>query len=202
MKKITQHTSVLFFLVWFQIASCTVADQRFHADKTLTTEEQTEFLNKIIRYAGHLAPNSNHATKFYPDFDSHYMQLATKHKVELFFEDGTSGKQFFLITRPAPSLYERRVAIAGKVKLNNDGVITHYEELFRTWKLSPNELKTKSELLFRKAISGEDLSMYYPENSGDEEYIEFPNQFTSFDTEKRQWITTLFSLSEEIVNSN
>src|SRR5690625_6390117 len=46
-------------------------------------------------------------------------------------------------------------------------------------------------------IDSNDLSIYYPENSGSEEYIEFPNAYTQFDTATRRWVSTLFNPSAD-----
>jgi hypothetical protein len=47
----------------------------------------------------------------------------------------------------------------------------------------------KGQMLFVKMIQGKDLSPYYPQNSGKEEYIEFPDEMVKFDTDKRRWLT-------------
>ncbi len=51
------------------------------------------------------------------------------------------------------------------------------------------ELKTKSKQLFIDFIDGKDLSQFYTKNSKGEFFIEFPDDYTKYDTESRKWIT-------------
>ncbi|MCC5942660.1 MAG: hypothetical protein JJU37_14055 [Balneolaceae bacterium] len=201
MKSKLYITVLLLFLV-ILFASCIKQNIPYNADSIFTESEQKEWVYQVIRYAGHLAPRATHDTKFSSEFDAHYRELAEKHKLNFIYSYPESGEQYFLITRQAPSLYDRRVAIAGMLLLDENGELVHYEEKFRTWKLSPDELMEKSKILFSKLVAGEDLSPFYPENSGDEEYIEFPDQYTSFDVDKREWVTTRYSITSETSSSN
>ena len=60
-----------------------------------------------------------------------------------------------------------------------------------------DELLPKVDLLFGKYLKGYDLSMYYPENSGDEDYIEFPNSESFYVKEDRVWKSTRENVMEE-----
>ncbi|MCC5905401.1 MAG: hypothetical protein JJU13_04300 [Balneolaceae bacterium] len=180
----TQHTSI----------------PKFEADLHLKSEEKYEFLSSIIHYMGKLAPEATYQTRFSEEFDEYYRKLAGNYTLEFYFKPGNGKEIYFLTTIEAPSLYGKRTATAGVVHLD-DGHITFYEEKFRTWKMVPDELSVKSELLFSKLIQGEDLSPYYTKNSGGVEYIEFPNEHTSFDTVERKWVTTLFNPAEVFRNA-
>jgi hypothetical protein len=168
----------------------------YNAANLLTPDEQTEFISAIIRYTGRLAPRATYETRFDPEFDSYYSGQISEYELELVHKGDTDGEIFFLISRSAPSLYSKRTATAGRVLFNAGNEIEEYEEIFRTWKLAPDELIKKSEFLFALMVAGEDLTPYYPEFSGDEEYIEFPNSHTYFDMEERRWTTTLFNPAE------
>jgi hypothetical protein len=87
------------------------------------------------------------------------------------------------------------VAVAGRLKFDDNDSLIHYEEIYRTWKMLPDELEKKNDLLFSMLLKGEDLSPYYNHNSGDEEWIEFPDKNIHFDTNLRKWIG--LSLYEE-----
>jgi len=54
----------------------------------------------------------------------------------------------------------------------------------------------KSMMLFDLMIKGEDLSPYYPQNSGKEEFIELSDERTYFDTEERRW--KLYTVSDPV----
>lgn len=189
--------TVLFIIIFTHLillSSCTRHSDNFIADDIFSEQEQVQLIESIIRFSGHLPPKANHQSKFDPQFDDHYLNLVQRHKLEFIHlaEDGTI---YFLKTRPAASLYNKRVAIAGRVQFKSLVYdlesILFYEEIFRTWKMKEEELLKKSALLFNMMIRQDDLTPYYSENSGDEEYIEFPNRYTHFDNEQRIWVTSL-----------
>jgi hypothetical protein len=151
----------------------------------LSIKEKDKVLQSIIRYMGKLPENINASEKFDTKHDAYYLDIASRHKFELYFID-KEGTHYFLISRPAPSLYEKRVAIGGKLKLNEQGELMEYEEIFRTWKMSKEDLKVKGLLLFDLMVNQKDLSPYYRSNSI-EEYIEFPDEHTYYDKTDRTW---------------
>lgn len=191
--------TVLTVLIFTGFA-CNSSKSSYNAINTFTEEQQTEFIGNIIRFAGHLPPNADHQIKFDTIFDDYYSQIAVRHKLEYILIK-PSGEHLFLMTRPARSLFEKRVSIAGSVIYNDEGEVIHYQEIFRTWKLPSDELMEKSEKLFDKMVKGEDLTAYYPEFSGSEEYIEFPNKTTFFDTEKRIWVSSLYMPHLDFTNT-
>jgi hypothetical protein len=157
----------------------------FSAD-SLTEAEQEEFIYSIIRYAGRLAPQATHETKFEARFDDDYRKIASDFTLH-FIQNSDDQTTYFLISRIAPSLHLKRVATGGELRIEA-GSITFYNEHFRTWRMEELEMMEKSALLFGKMIKNESLALYYPENSGEEEFIEFPNTDVWFDTESRLWV--------------
>ena len=57
--------------------------------------------------------------------------------------------------------------------------------------MTEDELAIKGEFLFDLLVKGKDLSPYFPQNSGKEEYIEFPDEHTYYDTINRVWVSDL-----------
>ena len=55
--------------------------------------------------------------------------------------------------------------------------------------MEEKELKEKTNLLFEKYVNEEDLTPYYTKNSGNDFYIEFPDDNNIYNVEKRQWVT-------------
>lgn len=176
--------------------------ESYRADVHLDEEDARQFVYSIIRYAGPLARGADHETKFDSEFDADYWQIAIDHRLDWFHVNPSDGFTYFGLSRIAPSVHVKRVTIGGR--LTRDEIdpftweITQYEELFRTWRLPEDELMRKSGLLFHAMVTGRDLSPYYPENSGAEEYIEFPNQFTWFDADTRVWVSSLENPVEEL----
>jgi hypothetical protein len=166
----------------------------------LTEEKQKSFLYSIARYHIKLPGKANHKTKFESRFDEEYRMISNKHELIYYFIDQDSQQIYFMTYRIAPSIHVKKVATAGIVSFDENGQIIHYEEKFRTWRLPLDELEKKSTMLFQLMLDQKDLSKYYSHNSGEEEYIEFPDEYTYFDIEKRRWISKLENPREEYYN--
>jgi len=158
---------------------------------------EQDMLGRIIRYTGKLPPKgATHANKFDPKFDEHYENLARQHRIDLYYRDSATLDLYLLVSRIAPSMQVKRVGTGVHLRFEGDS-ITYYNEVFRTWKMPEEELAEKGGLLFSKMVRGEDLTPYYNENSGKEEYIEFPDAQVRFDTLRRVWVSAQGDLLEE-----
>jgi hypothetical protein len=156
---------------------------------TLSEQQIRVFQEKLIRYIGKMPSQATVNTRFHSMFNEHYESLLQDHQMHAYYKNA-GGKEYFLITRTAPSIKVKRVALGGFVVFDDKGEIKELAEIFRTWKKEPEELMPIAEMLFAKMVKGEDLSAYYPENSGDNEIIEFPNAETYYSIEKRTWISS------------
>ena len=180
----TQH--IVFFVAILLIPfSCKERD--FDPFRTLDADEQKAFLWSVIRYVGRTPEGVSPETRFQPRYDTFYREQVGFHRLDAYWEDGE--KHFFLISRRAPSLYERRVATGGYVQYGEGGSIRDYEEVFRTWKMEPDTLQRRGLVLFGKMVGGEDLSGYETRNIGNTDWIEFPDERTRYDKQARSWKT-------------
>jgi hypothetical protein len=175
-----------FYLLLLLISSCTQLDlsNKYNPNLVLNKEQQDSLTFSLIRYLGKMPSHASDSTKFNIKFDEAYSLVANEHNLIGLHQ--TNEDIYFLYTRLAPSLEEKYVAIAGIVKRDGDKII-RYEEVFRTWKQKKNELYPLAFRLFSEMISGKDLSVYYPENSGNKYIIEFPSNQVYFDKEERKW---------------
>lgn len=189
-KNNTMRLAIALLLILVTACTSNISNQ-YKADRNLTESEKQEFVYEIIRYAGKLVAKASHETKFEQVFDMDYWSLAREHSLEYYYHDASTGEIYFSMNRIAPSIHIRKVGIGGIIKKDENNNIIYYEEIYRTWKMPEDELEKKNEVLFSLMVSSGDLSPYFPENSGEEEYIEFPNQHTYFDTENRLWVSTL-----------
>jgi hypothetical protein len=173
----------------FLLFSCEKEKINSNPDHYLTKEKQEEFKLSIVRYYEKLPKkNATHETKFDTLHDSYYIKKAKNSDLMYLYIDADST-YYFAIAKIAPSLKIKKVATIGKLKKDQSGAISYYEEAIRTWKMEEAELKQKTLLLFEKYVNNEDLSPYYTKNSGNEFYIEFPDEINEYDVEKRQWAT-------------
>ncbi len=171
------------FIAFF-LTSCS-SKENYTPDSYLSIKEKDKVLMSIIRYLGKSPENVGVGERFDPKYNEYYFDIASRHKFELYYITEKEA-HFFLISRPAPSLYEKRVATGGRLKFNGKGDLIEYEEIFRTWKMTDEDLKVKGPLLFDLMVKGKDLSPYYRTNSS-EEYIEFPDEYNSYDKADRMW---------------
>lgn len=178
----------LFFLAGLN--SCKWNDADIDVSSSLGEDQQDEFVYSIIRYIGKLPGKANHSNKFGSEHDDYYRELAKRHRIQYYFKT-KQEEEYFLVTRIAPSIQEKYVAIGGKLRRNKkDNSFDEYEEIFRTWKMPKDELLSVSDMLFRKMVDGKDLSEFYPENSGSKYIIEFPDSNVYFDKKARMWISS------------
>lgn len=182
--------SILFILSAFSCKNSQSIELK-KASELLSQDSITQFKYNIIRYTGKLPGKADHTTKFDSVFDPHYINLAAQHDLVYYVNDHKENKIKFLLTRIAPSIHEKKVAIGGQVQFDEFGKLIYYEEVFRTWKMLIPELEEKSTMLFKLYLENKDLSPYYTENSKGIEYIEFPNEHVRFDTSKRLWVSDL-----------
>lgn len=180
------HTKfkVFFFLSLFPFACNKTKD--YNPDSYLTAKEKDAVHTLILRYVVKSPDGVSPSDIFKPSNDKYYQEKAKT----CFLEAYTTQDDYFyfLISQPAPSLTEKRHATAGRFKLNDKGELTEYEEMFRTWKMIPADVKTKSLFLFDLLVKGESLEPYHSKNKGDQ-YIEFPDDRTYYDKSDRSWKT-------------
>lgn len=100
-----------------------------------------------------------------------------------------NGWYYFLLSCPAPSLYSKRIGIGGKFKSEDLMSIRNYTEVFRTFKLNPEELEKKGKILFNNMAEEKDLRPWQAggKNTMGEEWIEFPDQMNYFDPASQKW---------------
>jgi hypothetical protein len=181
----SKNTLALLFSLFLFACTNLPKQEKSYEQVNLSETEKLELLYEMIRYIGKLPGKADHQTKFDVGFDAYYRDLAKAHRLEKYVLK--EKEAYYLVSRVAPSIYQKRVAIGGKLRRNEQGEIVYFEEIFRTWKMVEEELERKSEFLFFEMLEGKPLDAYYPEQSPDEEYIEFPNRETHYDTLERRW---------------
>lgn len=148
--------------------------------------KQDSVMLRILPYLAKLPRQATHETKFNPIYEPYYKGLLSdfKFKALSLTEDGS---YYFMMDRTAPSLYGKRIAVAGKLKVDLDTYkIEEYEEVFWTFKLKEPVLTERSMFLFKELIAGKSLEAYLPMNS-EEEYIEFPDLHNVYNAQARKW---------------
>ena len=171
------------FLIWLFYSCAKETD--YSPDSHLTPQEKDAIITKIVRYVSSKPENVSDLQKFESRYDSFYLQKASAIRFEQYYP--ANDYSYFLISQPASSLVEKRHATGGRLKLSDSGEVIDYEEIFRTWKMVPDTLKSRSYLLFDKMVKREPLDSYYTKNSNGIDYIEFPDDRTYYDKNARTW---------------
>ena len=148
-----------------------------------------DYKQKLIRYIGRMPEGASQENKFHAYFDAHYKNQLNNHEL-MAFHQVNGHESYFLFSRIAPSIKLKKVAIGGKVSIDDNGEVAQIEEVFRTWKQIPDTLEKRALMLFKKMVQGENLSPYYTENTGNTDYIEFPNQEVWYDQKKQHWASS------------
>jgi hypothetical protein len=191
--------NILFLtLLILGITQCTrlnVKIEDFQAETQLNPKEQKAFINKIIYNVGKWPESANKNTVKHPHYEEDFINEAKLHQLKFYYKQ--KDTVYFGIWKVAPSLKEKYRLTAGKLIMGNEGP-TYYEEVFRTWKMTPEELKEKGELLFQKWLNGENITPYYNHLSGDEEWIEFPDKDVNWDKEKQTWVSPNLQVMESL----
>jgi len=171
-------------LVLISLNSCM---SRNYTPDQLTAEQQEETLYQMVRYYGKLPKKgADHENKFDEKFDPYYKLHANEHQL-IAYHKSSDGKEYLLLKKIAPSMFEKFFATGIEVIRDAKGEITFYNEVFRTWRLAEPEYTEKANMLFDKMVNGEDLTPYYTHNTN-EEFIEFPDRNYAFDTKSRRWL--------------
>ena len=175
---------IILMLVAGTIVSCSDSNKKIKASETLTPSEADAVKKVIIRYVSKAPDGTSDNEKFDAKFDSYYEENARRCFLELYTVK--DNYHYFLVTQPAASMVEKRHATGGRFVLNDKGEVTEYEEIFRTWKMTPQDLRAKTEIIFKDMVAGNSLERYYTKHAGDK-YIEFPDDKTYYDKEARAW---------------
>ncbi len=178
--------SLLLLIVVIILSSCGIAEKDYNPTTQLNSQEQLNFKYNVARYVCKLPRFATKETMFDKSFDSDYQKQAELINLDKYYK-AKGDTVYFEISKIAPSFKFKYTATGGKLLKNETGEIVYYEEIYRTWKMEEDELKEKSKVLFTKMLQHQDLTPYYTQNSGNEEYIEFPDQKTVFNTSNRSW---------------
>jgi hypothetical protein len=180
------NNSFFIFLNVMFIFAVTSCEQRdFSPDRYLSTADQENVVNEIVRYIAKLPPGATDETKFGSEFDDYYKAVATDYDIRRYFV-GEDSVHYMLATRAARSIKPMRESIGIKIRYAENGSFGTYEEVFRTWKMNDGIMKERYPVLFELMVDGKDLAGYYPKSKGDQ-YIEFPDGRFYFDINQRKW---------------
>ena len=159
---------------------------QYNPSNNLNAEEQARLVREMVYYATKLPPNASDFDKFDPKYNWYYDRAAAECSLIKFSAATDENTWYYLLARNARSITPMKEGIAGKVKLNADGSLADYDEVFRIWKMNADTLNVRGAMLFDRMVRGKDLSIFYPKFQGDK-FIELPNDTYYFDKLTKRW---------------
>lgn len=181
MKKIIVLTIILSFF------ACADKKSDITVSKFLTDTEVQRLKSDVVRYIEDLPRLATHKNKFDTIFNKEYAKKALKLKVMFAYKSDKTDTLYFAVSKIAPSLIQKRVAVGLKMVYDESRKITFYQEKFRTWKMTDTKLEEITATIFQDFIQQKDLSKYYTKNSNGKFLIEFPDDKNFYDTKTRTW---------------
>jgi hypothetical protein len=178
---------IIIFVCFLPVIACN-NNERFDPRGHFSSSGEKEFLLRLMPYVTKLPRGVSPEQRFDPGLRNFYSDEVMKYTLHSYFFSTRDSFAYFLITRPAPSLYEKRIAIGGRLKQDRKGNITGYEEIFWTFKMEPAELSAKAGKLFGEMVEGKSLEQYMP-GKATGEWIEFPDGRIYFDKRSASWKT-------------
>jgi hypothetical protein len=185
-KNTIQMKKTLFFTLLILI-SCNKTIES-NPDHKLSKVEQENFKSKIVRFYESLPKDAHNKNTLDTTYIKYYERKAKESDL-LHYYKNENNEIYFAVAKIAPSLKLKKVATIGKMKLNDKDSIIFYQEIARTWKMEIPELKEKTKTLFDLIVQEKSVEKYYTKNSNPEFWIEFPDDFTTYDTINRNWLT-------------
>ncbi len=179
-------TKLLFMTFIFLTISCQ-KEINSNPNHKLSKVEQENFKSKIVRFYESLPKDAHNKNTLDTTYIKYYNQKAKESDL-LHYYKNENNEIYFAVAKIAPSLKLKKVATIGKMKIDDKDSIIYYEEIARTWKMEIPELKQKTKILFDLIAQEKSVEKYYTKNSNPEFWIEFPDEFTSYDVVNRTWI--------------
>ena len=176
--------SILLFILAVSFWSCSGEDSRYKPEDYFTSG-QMEAIKLQLVLKTCKKPEGNLTM---PEIEAYYQEEAKTYQWH--FAHETDKGFYFLISRPAPSLYGKRSAIGGFFSTPDHMQIRGFKEIFHTFKMKPAELIKNGGVLFEKMVNGQDLRPFYHSRAKDKEgWIEFPDELNYYDSTSQSWKT-------------
>lgn len=177
--------SVFLLAGWISLLSCTSNEKAKTKPQDYFTPGQTRSLLYQIVQKTARKPEGNPTSS---EKEAWYQEQLKTYQWHYALSDGGTGFYYF-ISRPAPSLYGKRMGLGGYFTSPDHMNILGFKEVFQTYKMKPDELQERGAILFEKMTLGEDLAPFMA-NRGEnpQGWIEFPDGLVAYDSLQQKWV--------------
>src|SRR5690349_3182776 len=116
-----------FFLLVPILISCSSDPDKYSPSKHLSSKELDAKLWTMMRYLAKTPEGVLTTERFNPTNDTAYRAQMKLMSIDAWYREG--DVHFFLVSKRAPSLFDKRVATGGKAIFDDDGGLKEYEEV-------------------------------------------------------------------------
>ena len=177
--------AVCIFLVGLGFQACRSTDE-FNVDHYYTGSERDTLLTGIVQYVDYVARGATIENRLEPRFRALYVTRLPKYTIDRYHVAADSTHYFFVI-RPGGQnpLYKR--GVGGKLRVDANGRITEFEELYNTPRLKDfDELRKRGRYIFGEMVKRGNVDDLVPMKM----YIEWPDSMLMYDKEQHWWVAT------------
>ena len=155
----------------------------YDVDAHHTAAERDSLLADIITYVYIRPQGAESLTRFDQKFRSYYVNNLKRFQFDKYFV-GEDGTHYYFIIRPARSANGNIRGVGGTFKLDEQGKIKHFREVYNTPVASLDVLKARGGELFIKMVKRGHIDDYLK----NPDYIEWPDKMTYYDTLQYEWL--------------
>lgn len=171
---------VVFFFCGLFLLSC---KDKYEVKNYYAQAEQDSLLTDIITYVYIRPQHANWQTRFDRKYRKYYVSHIRDFQFQRYFIDANDTHYFYLI-RPARGPEGSIRGVGGFFKLNENGEIISFREVFNTPIATNAELDIKGLELFKWMTVHQNVNDYLK----NPDYIEWPDKMTYYDTIQYEWL--------------
>ena len=170
----------VFFFCGLFLLGC---KDKYEVKSYYSKAEQDSLLADIITYVYTKPLSANSQTRFESNYRKFYVSHLNNFQFLHYFIDENNTHYFYLI-RPARGPQGNLRGVGGSFKMNNDGKIYSFKEVFNTPIATQEQLDVKGAELFKWMTRHGNVNDYLK----NPDYIEWPSQMTYYDTIQYEWL--------------
>jgi hypothetical protein len=171
---------VVFFLGWLLLSAC---KDKYEPAFYYSAAEQDSLMTDMITFIYNRPANANEQTRFESGFRKYYVNHIKDFQFENYYINA-AGVHYFYLIRPARSPKGNIRGVGGSFKLDQNGKILSFKEIFNTPIAAREELNVKGNELFKWMTVHGNVNDYLK----NPDYIEWPDKMTYYDTIQYEWL--------------
>src|SRR5688572_24663711 len=170
----------VFFFCGLFLLSC---KDKHEVKSYYSQSEKDSLLADIITYVYNKPTYATWENRFESKYRRYYVSRIKDFQFQQYFIDENNTHYFYLI-RPARGPQGNIRGVGGSFKIDNDGKISSFREVFNTPIATKERLEVRGAELFKWMTIHGNVNDYLK----NPDYIEWPIQMTYYDTIQYEWL--------------